>query len=273
MQRWLLNVAYDGTNFHGWQWQQTVPSVEGCLKRAVGKVANHSVSMTVCGRTDRGVHAVSQCVHFDSEADRRSDQWLLGINTLLPPSVRVTRVQKVDKDFHARFTATARLYRYCIEVADVHSPALFGRVWQIPHALDVNAMRQSTGPCLGEHDFSAFRGPDCQSKTPMRHLIRWDVDEVAPGFYVISVEANAFLHHMVRLMVAALVQVGMGKQPPAWLHETLLSKTKPKDLVMAPSGGLYFWQARYPDATLGSCSVAPMGGWFSLLETLLARMK
>lgn len=246
MTRWAAAVEYLGTAYSGWQSQSHAPSVQGALEAALSKVAAHPVAVSAAGRTDTGVHAFSQIVHFDSEARRSDYAWLLGTNSNLPEDVSLRWVQPVRADFHARHSAIARRYRYVIHNSRSRSALLEKRATWINWTLDAEAMHRAAQALVGELDFSAFRGSECQSTTPMRCVT--DIGVRREGdFVLLSIRANAFLHHMVRNIAGTLIEVGQGKRPEAWVAEVLASRDRTLAGMNAPAAGLYFVAADYPD--------------------------
>ena len=206
--RVALAFEYDGRSFHGWQLQKSgVRSVEAELTKAVAKVANHPVDLVCAGRTDAGVHASYQIVHFDTPSVRNLRSWVMGINTALPDDIAVHWVGNGDGDFHARFSATYRRYRYIIYNHPVRPGIQRGQVSWTFRPLDAERMHEAAQALAGEHDFSSFRAAGCQSRTPIRFLERISVTRKR-NFVVIDVQANAFLHHMVRNIAGALMAVG-----------------------------------------------------------------
>lgn len=251
MRRVILQLEYDGSPYCGFQRQLTAPNtIQAELELALSKVANESITVVCAGRTDAGVHATSQVVHFDTLAIRPLKAWLQGVNTHLPFSIRVTRAQEVGFDFHARFSACARTYRYIIHVADVRSAHLVnGVTWvKLPqklNGLDVNAMQAAASLLLGEHDFTSFRTVHCQAASPVRCMHTAEVKKVGE-FIVVQVTANAFLHHMVRNIVGVLLRVGRGELPPSRVSELLELKDRTQAAETAPAAGLYFVGVDYP---------------------------
>jgi tRNA pseudouridine38-40 synthase len=243
--RHALGIEYDGSGFQGWQRHGNGPTVQALVEDVLGRIADSPVAVTCAGRTDAGVHAACQVVHFDSEAERTPRAWVLGGNSQLPPAVRLLWCQPVPGDFHARYGARARAYRYRILNRDV-APAIGHATlsWErLP--LDAAAMDAAAQALVGEHDFSAFRTAQCQAKHPMRCLHRISVRRDGPIVEVV-VEANAFLHHMVRNIVGSLLPVGRGERPPAWIAELLAGKDRTVAGPTAPSQGLVFIGPRYP---------------------------
>ncbi|MBU6950809.1 tRNA pseudouridine(38-40) synthase TruA [Hahella sp. HN01] len=245
--RVALVLGYDGSRYHGWQAQNSgVPSVQAEVEAALSKVADHPVSVVCAGRTDAGVHAVNQVVHFETKAQRSPYSWAMGVNHFLPADVSVSWAGAVSEDFHARYTATSRSYRYIIYNHPIRPAWLNSNVTWNYRPLDVESMAAAGAHLIGENDFSAFRGSDCQSKTPFRNLTRLEVSKVG-DMVVIEVEANAFLHHMVRNISGTLMAVGTGKKPPDWVADVLASKKRSKAGVTAPPFGLYLTSVTYPE--------------------------
>jgi tRNA pseudouridine38-40 synthase len=245
MARVALGVEYDGGGFVGWQTQRTGRSVQSVLTEAVSRVAARRVELQGAGRTDAGVHAVQQVVHFDTEAARRPRQWVLGINSNLPADVRVHWAKPVEPEFDARRSATARRYRYLILCAPTASALLRARVWWLRGELDGAAMSRAALAWLGEQDFSAFRAAGCQSRTPMRFLASVSIAR-RPPLVALEFVANAFLHHMVRNLVGTLAEIGSGRAPPAWAGELLAGKDRRASAMTAPSQGLTLVDVSYP---------------------------
>ncbi len=245
MPRVALGVEYDGTEFVGWQTQRGARSVQSVLAEAVGRVAAQAATVHGAGRTDAGVHALQQVVHFDTAAARRPRQWLLGINSNLPDDVRVHWAREVDPAFDARRCATARRYRYLLLEGPVRSALLRRRVWWIREPLDCAAMTRAARAWLGERDFSAFRAASCQSRTPMRFLVSVGVAR-RPPLVALEFVANAFLHHMVRNLVGVLVEIGAKRAPAAWAAELLAGRDRTAAAMTAPAQGLTLVDVAYP---------------------------
>lgn len=237
--RHALGIEYDGTDFHGWQRLGMAASVQQEVETALSFVAGHPVQVTCAGRTDSGVHARCQVVHFDSDAQRSAHGWIMGTNTRLPSSIGVRWACAVAPDFNARFSARARRYLYRIANRRAR-PALEARhlAWEC-RPLDAEAMHQAAQALLGENDFSAFRSSQCQASHARRCLQRIQVsrcgDEVR-----LEVQANAFLHHMVRNIVGSLLLVGRGEQSPEWLGELLIGRDRTRAGPTATARGLVF---------------------------------
>ena len=242
--RIALALEYDGSRFLGWQTQPGGGTVQDALQAALTTIAGERIEVTCAGRTDRGVHALEQMVHFDVAAQRPASAWVCGVNALLPESVAVQWSREVPAEFHARYAARARTYRYVLVNRAVR-PALAARHagwFHLP--LDVAAMRAAARHLRGEHDFSAFRSAECQAKTPVRTLLGLDIE--ARGERIDFVlRANAFLHHMVRNIVGTLVYVGKGKHPPAWAGEVLESRERARAAPTFAAEGLYLERVEY----------------------------
>lgn len=245
MRRWAAAVEYLGTHYAGWQAQASQPSVQAALEEALSSVAAHRVATVCAGRTDAGVHALGQVVHFESDAARSPYAWLLGSNSRLPPDISLRWVQPVAAEFDARRSAVARRYRYVIHNERGRSALLSGRATWFAHPLAAEPMHRAAQALLGENDFSAFRAAECQSTTPMRNLQSIAVTRRG-SFVVIDVRANAFLHHMVRNIAGALLEVGHGKRPEAWIGELLAGRDRTRAGMTAPAAGLYFLGPEYP---------------------------
>jgi len=242
--RIALALEYDGSRFLGWQTQPGGGTVQDTLEAALATIAGERIQLTCAGRTDRGVHALEQVVHFEVAAQRPESAWVRGVNALLPESVAVQWSREVPAEFHARYAARARTYRYVLVNRAVR-PALAARHagwFHLP--LDVAAMRAAARHLRGEHDFSAFRSAECQAKTPVRTLLGLDIE--ARGERIDFVlRANAFLHHMVRNIVGTLVYVGKGKHPPAWAGEVLESRERARAAPTFAAEGLYLERVEY----------------------------
>lgn len=242
--RIALGIEYDGTDFFGWQRLTEGPSVQGRLEQALSKVAAHPVQVSCAGRTDAGVHGRCQVVHFDTDARREMRGWVLGASSNLPTSVAVLWAQPVLDSFHARYAARSRRYRYHILNRPVRA-ALDARyvTWErLP--LDAGRMHAAAQALLGEHDFSAFRALSCQANHPRRTVLAVDVRREGEQLFV-EIEANAFLHHMVRNIVGSLLMIGRGEQPIEWIGELLVGADRHVAGPTAPASGLTFIGPRY----------------------------
>ena len=216
------------------------------VERALSTVADHQVKVVAAGRTDAGVHAYGQVIHFDSGAARAPHAWLFGGNTLLPRDVSLRWVQPVSDEFHARYKATARSYRYVMRAARARSALLDDRAAWLTGTLDAGAMHRAAQVLVGEHDFSGYRDSDCQSPTAMRNVHAISVRGLAE-FVVLDVTANAFLHHMVRNIAGVLMAIGLGERPESWAAAVLEGRKRAKGGITAPACGLYFVGPEYPE--------------------------
>jgi tRNA pseudouridine38-40 synthase len=242
--RIALAIEYDGSGFCGWQSQPAACGVQDALERALSEIAAERVGVSAAGRTDAGVHATSQVVHFDTGAARPDTAWVRGVNALLPPAAAVLWARPVLDDFHARFAATARHYTYLL-LTRGERPALNARqVGWYHHALDIDAMREGAAHLAGTHDFSAFRAAECQAKSPVKALSSLAI-EGDDGLVRFDFSADAFLHHMVRNIVGSLVYVGSGRQPPAWIGELLTARDRTRAAPTFAANGLYLCGADY----------------------------
>lgn len=244
--RYALGVEYDGTDFHGWQLQEGVRTVQGCLEQALSRVADHPVRVHCAGRTDAGVHAIGQVVHFETRARRSERSWILGATVNLPYDVSVNWARAVPDRFHARYSATGRHYRYLI-LTRLTRPAIRRNLAVWSHrALDVSRMHDAGQALLGEHDFSSYRAQQCQAKTPVRNITGLEVSRRGDQI-CIDVCADAFLHHMVRNIAGVLMTIGRGDKPVEWAREVLEHRDRSLGGVTAPAQGLYLVRVTYPD--------------------------
>src|SRR5262245_11818863 len=247
--RLALGVEYAGFAFCGFQSQPSHCGVQDALESAIGEIAGHPVRVVAAGRTDAGVHAAAQVLHFDTEAARPATAWVRGVNTHLPAQAAVLWAHPVSDEFHARFAATARHYTYLLLNRGERPGLVAGRVGWYHHPLDVEAMRAAAEHLRGTHDFSSFRASECQAKSPVKTLSRVAVDR-AGALVRFDFSANAFLHHMVRNIVGALIAVGSGRKPPAWIGELIAARDRTQGAPTFPPDGLYFAGADY-DARFG----------------------
>ncbi|MEM8498267.1 MAG: tRNA pseudouridine(38-40) synthase TruA [Pseudomonadota bacterium] len=241
-------VEYNGSQFFGWQRQidRQTPGVQNAVEQAISHVANQPTSVICAGRTDAGVHATHQVIHFDSSADREPRQWLLGVNANLPAHVRLRSVTPMPADFHARFSAQSRRYLYCIDNRAI-KPGIFSGLhsWcRLP--LDAVLMHQESQALLGEHDFSGFRAAGCQAKSACRRVLSIGVRRRG-HMVLIDVRANAFLQHMVRNIAGVLMAVGCGERPAGWTGSVLACADRTQGGVTAEPHGLYLIGVTYPD--------------------------
>jgi len=258
--RVALIVAYDGAELEGWQTQPHRRTVQDLLERALSSIAGESIATTCAGRTDAGVHASRQVIHFDTQASRPLSAWVRGANAHLPATIAVRDAVGVDADFHARFGALRRRYRYLLHAAPVRQPLLAGRAGWTHRRLDLPAMRAAAAPLVGEHDFSAFRSAQCQAASPVRRLEALSIEPIAHPFaqgwsaaldplaeqlFCLDFIGNAFLHHMIRNIVGALVMVGSGQREPAWIAHLLASRDRRLGAPTFAAAGLCFDGVQY----------------------------
>ena len=246
-KRIALGVRYDGSLYHGWQSQENLRTVQQSLEYALSRVANHPISLTCAGRTDAGVHATSQVVHFDTDVTRSDYSWVFGANSNLPADISVTWASEVSRDFHARYSATARRYRYVVFNHSIRPGILRHAVGWFHSPLDEKQMQIAGQHLVGKHDFSAYRGAGCQANTPIRHVQHIDVARYR-RMVVIEIKANAFLLHMVRNIVGTLVAIGTGEQPTTWAKDVLESCDRRQGGVTIGPSGLYLVEVDYPEA-------------------------
>lgn len=243
--RVVLGVEYDGSALHGWQKQPRHPdsTAQALLEDAISHVAGHPVSTVVAGRTDAGVHAYEQVAHFDTSANRSTEAWVRGGNSMLPPAIRILWARPVSDDFHARFSARAR--RYCYVLSHSNDPvALWRNRYYQTGALSIDHMRGAANVLVGTHDFSSFRAAHCQAKDPRRHIyfIRLHCHNT---WTFVDIQANGFLHHMVRNIVGSLLEVGAHLHSPEWMDTLLSCRDREKAPATAPSTALYLTKIRY----------------------------
>lgn len=274
LTRWAVGVEYDGAPFVGWQRQKDGPSVQAAVEKAIGCVAGHRIDLQCAGRTDAGVHAIGQVVHFDTPTERVERNWLLGGNAKLPESVSLLWARRMPMAFHARFSARSRRYRYVIANQPLR-PAIQARGlawWRYP--LDADPMHEAAQALVGTHDFSSLRAANCQARSAIKTVHSITVRR-SGRYIVLDVHANAFLHHMVRNIAGLLIAIGQGKRGPEWVAEALHARDRRASGITAPAGGLYFVGVDYdpafglpassPDAVTtlvsGGCAHVPAGFW------------
>lgn len=252
--RIALGIQYDGTSFLGWQSQSEKNTVQDLVQDAIQRFIGGEVSDTfrvhVAGRTDTGVHAIGQVIHFDTSVDRPMWSWIRGINTYLPATITIEWAKEVSSNFHARFSAFERCYAYVLITSAVKVPLLNHKVGYVMlptgKNLNVQAMQEGASYLIGEQDFSCFRSSECQSKTPIKSMYQVDIVEEDSRVYVF-LRANAFLHHMVRNIVGSLIEVGKGKQSPEWIAHLLEQRSRKIAAPTFSADGLYLAKVEYPD--------------------------
>jgi tRNA pseudouridine38-40 synthase len=245
MARFAAGLEYDGRAYSGWQFQPGLDTVQDALQRALSRVADAPIDCVCAGRTDAGVHASAQVVHFDADAVRSERGWRLGANSYLPGDVSVVWVREVPDHFHARYSAQARSYRYLILNRDSRPGLATGRATWERRPLDASRMHSAAQVLVGEHDFSAFRAIECQAKSPMRCIERLDISRDGE-WITLTITANAFLHHMVRNVAGLLMTVGHGESPLERVASVLASRDRKCNAATAPPDGLYLAAVRYP---------------------------
>ncbi|MBC3766756.1 tRNA pseudouridine(38-40) synthase TruA [Neptunicella marina] len=244
--RVALGIEYDGSQYHGWQRQNEAIGVQQRLEEALSQIADEPIQVICAGRTDAGVHATGQIVHFEHTKPRVERAWTLGVNTILPDDIAVKWAVPVSDDFHARFSATARRYRYIICNQSMRGAILSQGVTHIHHPLDEKSMQLAANCLLGTHDFTAFRAVQCQAHSPVRTITNIELQRFG-DYLVLDVQANAFLHHMVRNIVGSLIVIGKGEQPVEWMQQLLDGKDRTKSGATAKPNGLYLVHVTYPE--------------------------
>lgn len=248
LHRYAMGIEYRGDYFHGFQAQaHDCSTVQSALEKALSSICDESICIVCAGRTDSGVHATNQVIHFDTSAVRPERAWLRGANTQLADGVSIRWSLEVSPLFHARFSAQSRHYRYIIKNSQTPSALLQGLVTWDRRSLDVEAMQAAANCLIGEHDFSAFRGGGCQARSPVRKVTRLHLSRVDIGI-VVDIEATAFLYHMVRNIMGVLLAVGAGEKPIEWVKSVLLSRDRRCAHVTAPAHGLYLVAVDYPQS-------------------------
>lgn len=245
MVKLAFGIEYDGSAYHGWQTQDDVITVQGELEKAISKIADSDIRVHCAGRTDTGVHGLGQVVHIETDAIRKDSEWLFGTNANLPDDISVKWVHSVNEDFHARFSATRRVYRYYILNRQARSAFLSKRIVWERRPLSIERMEQAASFLIGSHDFSAYRSLACQAHSPVRTIHRLELSKQGP-LITLEIEANAFLHHMVRNIAGVLMEVGMERAKPEWAKEVLDGKDRRLGGVTAPPDGLYLVKVFYP---------------------------
>jgi tRNA pseudouridine38-40 synthase len=239
-------LEYDGSRFSGWQRQEQVRSVQSVVEESLSRVADEPILVTVAGRTDAGVHAAAQVIHFDTSAKRSEYSWVRGANSNLPSDVAVLWAGRVDESFHARYSATGRHYHYIILNRPIRPTYLAQHVTHEYRLLDVVSMQAAANHLLGEHDFTSFRAAECQAKSPVRELRALEISRHGE-FVHVRAHANAFLQHMVRNIAGVLVTIGAGEREPGWANEVLAARDRTAGGITADAEGLYLREIEYPD--------------------------
>ena len=257
--RWALGISYRGTGYQGWQSQPGGQTVQDHLERALSTFAGTRVTTVCAGRTDAGVHALNQVVHFDAPVQRDAFSWVRGTNRYLPPDIAVQWSAPVPDEFHARFAARGRRYRYVLLRSPVRPSLETGLVGWVFDELALEPMQAATRHLLGEHDFSSFRSSDCQAKSPVKTLRSIAIQQRG-AYWRFDFDASAFLHHMVRNVIGCLLAVGSGRRPPDWMREVLAARNRDAAAPTFAAEGLYF-VGPYYDAVLQLPDRAPASDW------------
>ena len=241
-----MGVEYDGSAYNGWQKQNIGLGIQTVVEKALSKVANHQINSICAGRTDTGVHARSQVIHFDTITERDNYGWLAGVNSNLPPDINITWVKNVNDDFHARFSASKRKYSYKILNQKTRSSLSRNFFWWVYDELDVNQMQSGAKYLIGKHDFTSFRATSCQASSPIREIFDIQIQKNDEGLRI-TLTANAYLQRMVRNIVGALVQIGKQEKDAKWMHDVLKGRDRKLAGIAAPAHGLTLLAVKYPN--------------------------
>jgi tRNA pseudouridine38-40 synthase len=244
--RIAMGVEYDGSAYNGWQKQNIGLGIQTVVEKALSKVANHQINSICAGRTDTGVHARSQVIHFDTITERDNYGWLAGVNSNLPPDINITWVKNVNDDFHARFSASKRKYSYKILNQKTRSSLSRNYFWWVYDELDVNQMQSGAKYLIGKHDFTSFRATSCQASSPIREIFDIQIQKNDEGVRI-TLTANAYLQRMVRNIVGALVQIGKQEKDAKWMHNVLKGRDRKLAGIAAPAHGLTLLAVKYPN--------------------------
>ncbi len=241
-----LGIEYNGCNYYGWQRQSISPTIQESIETALSTIADEFIRIHCAGRTDTGVHAIQQVIHFETSSVRDTHAWVFGTNSILPKDIAVTWALEIDDDFHARFSAEQRTYQYLILNRPAR-PAIFNGLvsWEC-RPLDFYKMKQASSCFIGEHDFTSYRAVACQANSPIRTIHTLEIDRLE-DWIVITLTANAFLHHMVRNIAGVLMAIGSGKKEVNWAADVLAAKDRSSGGVTAPPDGLYLVNIQYPE--------------------------
>ncbi|GJM04220.1 MAG: tRNA pseudouridine synthase A [marine bacterium B5-7] len=241
-----LGIEYNGCNYYGWQRQSISPTIQESIETALSTIADECIRIHCAGRTDTGVHAIQQVIHFETSSARDTHAWVLGTNSILPKDISVTWALNCDEDFHARFSAEQRTYQYLILNRPAR-PAIFNGLvsWEC-RPLNFDKMKRASVCFIGQHDFTSYRAVACQANSPIRTIHKLEIDRLG-DWIVITLTANAFLHHMVRNIAGVLMAIGLGKKEVNWASEVLAAKDRTVGGVTAPPDGLYLVNIQYPE--------------------------
>lgn len=247
IKRYAIGIEFCGTRFKGWQTQQVgVRSIQETIEQVLSKIADEPVIVHGAGRTDAGVHATNMIAHFDTTAIRPERGWLMGANTQLPKDIAIQWIKEMDMDFHARFKANARRYRYVMYLARSRPALLYGQVTHVYYPVNIEKMMQGAKLFEGTHNFESFRASACQSNQPVRHVKHCRLIQQG-DFLILDIQADGFLHHMVRNIVGCLLEIGQGMYEPEHIHTIFQAEDRKAAGITAPPDGLYFINAYYPD--------------------------
>ena len=239
-----MGIEYNGNSYHGWQYQTSVPNIQEKVEFAISTIANHSVKVQCAGRTDAGVHSTGQVIHFYTNSIRKDHSWIVGVNRYLPKDISVVWKREVSQNFHARYSALSRRYRYVIYNSNYRSSIFYQGVNFFHKKLDIKKMKKAASHLIGKHDFTTFRAKNCQSSTPIRTILYLDVFS-ANCLVVIDIIANSFLYHMVRNIVGALLEVGISNKSHIWIKDILELKDRTLSTVVVKPNGLYLVKVEY----------------------------
>jgi tRNA pseudouridine38-40 synthase len=257
--RMALGIEYSGENYCGWQKQKHSPSVQQPLEQILSQIAAQPINVFCAGRTDTGVNATGQVVHFDMQGTRPYTAWLRGANSQLPKDISIVWAKQVDSAFHARFSALSRTYRYIIQNSEAPTATLNGKVTWHRRPLNHDLMQQGANHLVGKHDFSSFRASSCQANTAVRTIESINISRMNQLIFI-DIKANAFLHHMVRNIVGCLLLVAEGRRPPHFVKDLLAKKDRQQAPDTSKPGGLYLVDAGYPDEfQLPKSQMTPLG--------------
>ncbi|ANZ22429.1 tRNA pseudouridine synthase A [Buchnera aphidicola (Diuraphis noxia)] len=245
MKKIVLGVEYDGTFYHGWQRQKNVPSIQEEIETALSRIANHKIKVTCAGRTDTGVHGIGQVIHFYTKSIREKKSWTIGTNNYLSPHISIMWAKTVSKEFHARYSAISRSYRYVIYNNNSRTAIFRNRAYHFYRTLNAKKMNFESQFLLGEHDFTSFRALNCQSHSPWRNITKLNVRRFC-DWVIIDITANSFLYHMVRNIVGSLIEIGTSNKKDFCIQKLLRKKNRRFAGMTAPAKGLYLTKVDYP---------------------------
>ncbi|UDG80299.1 tRNA pseudouridine(38-40) synthase TruA [Candidatus Annandia pinicola] len=241
-----LCIEYNGSKYCGWQSQKKQNNIQDKVQYAISKIANQKIKIFCAGRTDTGVHSIGQVIHFETNIERKNNAWTIGVNNYLPNDISIKWMKKVKNSFHARFSALSRRYFYVIYNNICRPSIFFKNVTHIKNSLNVDNMYKAGQLLLGENNFNSFRSSKCQSKTPWRNIIHFNIIKYKPPYIIFDIKANSFLYKMVRNIMGSIIEIGKGKHPIKWLSYVLKSKDRKMAAATAKNTGLYLSEIEYP---------------------------